>query len=113
MAAMTGVRNSSVGGFGVCVPSLKVYQTWDSRDYRKKVSFTDTITTVVNGQTEILPYTQFLEPRPHIAKWARFPGTAESNGTDSDSNYPDFRYAEVLLIAAEAKGEITIMDIPG
>ena len=103
MAPMTAVRFPENGGFGVLVPSLKVYQTWDARDYRKKVSFDDTLT--INGQRR--PYTSFPEARPHIAKWARFPGNANTDGRLSDHNYPDFRYAEVLLIAAEALAETT------
>lgn len=101
MAPMVGNRLPEVGGFGVLVPSLKVYQTWDSRDYRRKVSFQDTL---IVG-TRVIPYTQFPEPRPHIDKWRRFPGNAGAGGRYSDFNYPDFRYAEVLLIAAEALGE--------
>lgn len=103
MASMVGNRLPEVGGFGVLVPSLKVYQTWDSRDYRKKVSFQDTL---VLGN-RVIPYTQFPEPRPHIDKWRRFPGNAGIGGRYSDFNYPEFRYAEVLLIAAEALAETT------
>ena len=103
MPNMVGNRLPEVGGFGVLVPSLKVYSTWDSRDYRKKVSFQDTL---VIG-TRVIPYTSFPEPRPHIDKWRRFPGTSGAGGRYSDFNYYDFRYAEVLLIAAEAIGEIS------
>lgn len=102
MAPMTGVLNHQTG-FGVLVPSLKVYQTWDERDYRRKVSFEDTL--VVNGVKRA--YTTFTTPRPHIAKWRRFPGDANADGRYSDHNYPDFRYAEVLLIAAEALAELS------
>ncbi len=102
MGPMTGVLNYQAG-FGVLVPSLKVYQEWDSRDYRRKVSFEDTL--VVNGVKQ--PYTSFTTPRPHIAKWRRFPGDANADGRYSDHNYPAFRYAEVLLIAAEALAEVS------
>jgi hypothetical protein len=100
MAAMTGVLNYQAG-FGVNVPSLAVYQTWDERDYRRKVSFEDTL--IVTGVKQ--PYSKFTTPRPHIAKWRRFPGNSQADGRMSDHNYPDFRYAEVLLIAAEALAE--------
>ena len=103
MPNMVGNRLPEVGGFGVLVPSLKVYSTWDSRDYRKKVSFQDTL---VIG-TRVIPYTAFPDPRPHIDKWRRFPGTSGAGGRFSDFNYNDFRYAEILLIAAEAIGEIS------
>jgi starch-binding outer membrane protein, SusD/RagB family len=102
LPAMVAPQNLA-GGFGVNVPTLRVYQTWDSRDYRKKVSFLDTL---VVGTT-ITPYTGFrFVARPHIDKWRRFPGIlGQLDGRDSDYNYPDFRYAEVLLIAAEALAE--------
>lgn len=103
MGPMVGVRNSAELGFGVLVPSLKVYTTWNSLDYRKRVSFTDT-TLLVNGTK--VDYTKFPnEKRPHIAKWRRFPGNSNADGRYSDFNYPDFRYAEILLIAAEALAE--------
>jgi starch-binding outer membrane protein, SusD/RagB family len=102
LPAMVAPQNLA-GGFGVNVPTLRVYQTWDARDYRKKVSFLDTL--VVNGV--VTPYTRFqFAARPHIDKWRRFPGIlGQADGRDSDYNYPDFRYAEVLLIAAEALAE--------
>ncbi len=103
MANMVGNRLPEVGGFGVLVPSQRVYSTWDSRDYRKKVSFQDTL---VLG-TRVIPYTAFPDPRPHIDKWRRFPGNSGAGGRYSDNNYNDMRYAEVLLIAAEALGETT------
>jgi len=90
------------GGYGVSVPSMKVYDDWDARDYRKKVSFIDTL--VVNGVAH--PYTDFSTQRPHIGKWARDFGNGNTIGRFSDHNISDFRYAEVLLIAAEALGEI-------
>lgn len=103
MGPMVGTRHPLAQGYGVLVPSMKVYETWDNRDYRKRVSFEDTLK--VDGQ--IVPYSEFPEPRPHIAKWRRFPGNSASNARYSDYNYPDFRYAEVLLIAAEASAEIS------
>ncbi len=103
MATMMGNRLPEVGGFGVLVPSLRVYSTWDSRDYRKKVSFQDTL---VLG-SRVVPYTGFPDPRPHIDKWRRFPGNAGAGARYSDQNYNDMRYAEVLLIAAESLAETT------
>lgn len=103
MASMTGVRGATPSGWSVVVPSMRVYNTWDDRDYRKHVSFDDEI---LMGTT-IRPYTDFVNTqRPHIAKYTRFTGTAEGEMQNSDHNYAAFRYAEVLLIAAEALGEI-------
>jgi tetratricopeptide (TPR) repeat protein len=115
-AALTGLRNDEQYGFGggwsVAVPSLQVFNTWDSRDYRKSVSL-DT-TGIFNG--EVKDYTVFKESggsgrgvnRPHIAKYTRrFGPTATGNGRGSNYNYMMIRYAEVLLIAAEALNEVS------
>jgi hypothetical protein len=94
-------------GWSMLVPSLKVYQTWDDDDYRKKVSLTDSI--ILASDKQLHPYTDFPQiPRPHAAKLERFCGVRKSNtsGWRSDMNYVCFRYAEVLLIAAEAGNEI-------
>ncbi|MRX64784.1 RagB/SusD family nutrient uptake outer membrane protein [Maribacter luteus] len=114
-AALTGLRDDEQyglgGGWSVAVPSLEVYNTWDGRDYRKAVSL-DT-TAVFDGIT--VPYTAFKESggsgrgvnRPHIAKYTRHIGvTATGNGRGSEQNYMMMRYAEVLLIAAEALNEV-------
>jgi hypothetical protein len=104
--ALTGVRNADPVGWSICVPSEKVYQTWDNRDYRKVVSF-DTVANlpIVGGSYLIQPYSAFTTvPRPHIAKYIRNGGGALG---DSENNYADMRYAEVLLTAAEALNEIS------
>jgi len=103
VAPMVGIRNVPESGFGVCVPSLKTFTDWDARDYRRKVSFSD---STLNAAGVLIPYTAFPnEKRPHIAKFRRFPGNANVDGRYSDYNYADMRYAEVLLIAAEALTE--------
>ncbi|MBC2844146.1 RagB/SusD family nutrient uptake outer membrane protein [Winogradskyella flava] len=114
-AALTGLRDDEQyglgGGWSVGVPSLEVYNTWDGRDYRKAVSL-DT-TGVFDGVLQ--PYQVFRESgagrgvnRPHIAKYTRAIGeTATGNGRGSNANYMMIRYAEVLLIAAEAHNEIS------
>ncbi|WP_247233002.1 RagB/SusD family nutrient uptake outer membrane protein [Telluribacter sp. SYSU D00476] len=105
MAPMTGIRGADApkSGWSVAVPSMAVYNTWDPRDYRKEVSFDDSIR--INGVMQ--PYTVFANTkRPHIAKYARFPGNSNSEGRYSDHNYAAMRYAEVLLIAAEALAEV-------
>lgn len=105
MAPMTGVRGGDAprSGWSVIVPSMKVYSTWDNRDYRKEVSFEDSL--LIGGK--LVPYTEFTNTkRPHIAKYARFAGNSNSEGRDSDHNYAAMRYAEILLIAAEASVEV-------
>jgi starch-binding outer membrane protein, SusD/RagB family len=103
---MTGVRGADAprSGWSVAVPSMAVYNTWDSRDYRKEVSFDDS--TLIGGV--LRPYTVFANTkRPHIAKYIRFAGNSGTEGRFSDHNYAAMRYAEVLLIAAEALAEVS------
>lgn len=111
---LTGIRSNEFGniggGWSVAVPSLEVFNNWDDEDYRKAVSFD--ATGIFNGVVE--PYTIFetfnsrAVNRPHIAKYARYPGaTFDGNGRASSHNYSMLRYAEVLLIAAEALNEVT------
>ena len=103
MPAMTGIRGADELGWSVCVPSMAVYNTWDDRDYRKVVSFADE--APVGGV--MTPYTGFQNTqRPHIAKYRRYPGQSNAEGRYSDNNYAAMRYAEVLLIAAEALTEV-------
>src|SRR5690554_2510981 len=104
MPAMTGVRGADELGWSVTVPSMGVYNAWDDRDYRKKVSLADS--SLINGVLE--PYTEFENTqRPHIAKYRRFAGNSNAEGRYSDHNYVGFRYAEVLLTAAEALAEVS------
>jgi hypothetical protein len=50
---------------------------------------------------------KFAQNRPYIAKYTRYPGPfARGNGRATSHNYSMIRYAEVLLIAAEAAVEI-------
>ena len=99
---------TSGGGWSVAVPSLKVFNDWNQRDYRRAVSF-DTIAKNKAGAS--VDYTKFLSlhakgvNRPHIAKYSRKAGTAGANLRVSQNNYIMMRYAEVLLIAAEALNE--------
>ncbi len=113
-AALTGIRANERGniggGWSVAVPTINVYNRWDGRDYRKAVSL-DT-TGVFNGVEE--PFIRFPDfdsrniASAYVAKYTRFPGeTASGNGRASARNYAMMRYAEVLLIAAEALNEIS------
>lgn len=103
MAPLTGIRGSDDLGWSVNVPSMAVYNSWDDRDYRKSVAFD--ATTLVNG--EEIPYTEYANTqRPHIAKFMRYHGNSPSgDGANGDLNLTAMRYAEVLLIAAEAVNE--------
>lgn len=116
LAAFTGFFGQATyypsGGWSVMVPAQAVYDTWDDGDYRKQVNFD---AEAVTNSGEVIPYTQFSSldgrnaNRPHISKYTAMAGDLEqanTSGRDSHSNYQLMRYAEVLLIAAEAAVEI-------
>ncbi|MEO9954053.1 RagB/SusD family nutrient uptake outer membrane protein [Nonlabens sp.] len=113
IAPMTGIRGddrNSGGGWSVAVPSLAVYTTWPADDYRRAVSMDDGAS--INGNLE--PFTnfiasghQFAKNQPYIAKYTRYPGPfARGNARATSHNYSMIRFAEVLLIAAEAGVEV-------
>lgn len=102
-APITGIRDADQQGWSVVVPSMNVYNSFDDNDYRKEVGFQKE--ALIDG--EMKSYTEYKFPRPHIAKYALYPGSnANADGSTSDMNYTVFRYAEVLLIAAESLNEI-------
>ena len=111
LASVTGPRGDNRfpqgEGWSVAVPSMEVYNTWDGRDYRKAVSF-DTVAVMGDTLTNYQYWDKASRgvARPHIAKYFRYFGKAGLNGRDSDNNYIVMRYAEVLLIAAEALNEV-------
>jgi starch-binding outer membrane protein, SusD/RagB family len=101
----------SQGGLDVAVPSDKVFDTWDQRDYRRAVSF-DTVyrfplaTSPPVSIRASKPFGSIGVSRNHIAKYSRFAGRTGANLRTSSFNYAPMRYAEVLLIAAEALNEL-------
>ncbi len=99
---MNNVRGADHNGWSVTVTTEKLYDFFPDADYRKDVSFLTE--TLIDGVMK--PYTEFTWPYIHIAKWGINPGAnANGDGTQSDHNYVIFRYAEVLLMAAEALNE--------
>jgi len=100
---VTGVISSDMQGWDVAVPSLKTYESFDTNDYRTSVAFVTE--TPVGGV--MTPYTEWKYARPHIAKYTRFPGNAQGNNRQTDINYYIYRYADVLLMAAEAGNEVS------
>ncbi len=113
IAPMTGIRGddrNEGGGWSVAVPTLAVYDTWPVGDYRRAVSMEEEAS--IGGA--VVDYTQFdisghehAANQPYIAKYSRYPGAfARGSGRATSHNYSMMRYAEVLLIAAEAAVEI-------
>lgn len=116
LAAFTGFYGQATyyptGGWSVMVPAQAVYDTWPDGDYRKEINFD---ADALDNSGNVVPFTSFSSVdgrnanRPHIAKYTRMAGDtplANTSGRDSDSNYQLMRYAEVLLIAAEAAIEL-------
>jgi hypothetical protein len=108
IAPMSGIRGDTKwgGGWSVQVPTLKVYESFIPGDYRRAVSF-DIDAKI--GST-VQPYTNFTVSGhsaaanvPYMAKYGRYPGLyARGNARATSHNYSMLRYAELLLIAAEA-----------
>lgn len=116
LAAFTGFYGQATyypsGGWSVMVPAQAVYDTWEEGDYRKEVNLDD---EAVDNDGNVIPYTNFSSldtrnaNRPHISKYTAMAADlpqANTSGRDSHSNYQMMRYAEVLLIAAEAAAEL-------
>ncbi|SEQ00947.1 RagB/SusD family nutrient uptake outer membrane protein [Neolewinella agarilytica] len=116
LAAFTGFFGQATyyptGGWSVMVPAQAVYDTWPDGDYRKEVNFD---AEAVDNSGNVVSFNNFSSldgrnaNRPHISKYTAMAGDtpiANTSGRDSDSNYQLMRYAEVLLIAAEAAIEL-------
>ncbi len=113
IAPMTGIRGddrNEGGGWSVAVPTLAVYDTWPAGDYRRTVSLDEEAS--IGGQ--LVQFTEFTisghehaANQPYIAKYTRFPGPFDrGNARATSHNMSMMRYAEVLLIAAEAAVEL-------
>ncbi len=92
----------SAGGNGNVLPEVDLFNTFSDEDYRKEVSF---VTEFVDEDGNVIPYPEWSVPQPHIGKY-QDPGEPNNlSGGDTNTNWPVFRYAEVLLIYAEALNE--------
>ena len=78
---------------GAIFAELQFFHSFDSADRRLAEFF---ITEYTDDDGNVVPYWQFAQPAPHFGKYIQ---TVEY----SDINYPLFRYADVLLMIAEAK----------
>jgi len=118
IAPMLGIRGDergSGGGWSVAGPTLEVHTAWDAGDYRRAVSL-DEEASIKDGSGvyATVPYTdyqrsghKFAKNRPYVAKYMRYPGAfARGSARATSHNYSMMRYAEVLLIAAEAAVEL-------
>ncbi len=112
-APMTGIRGDDInlgGGWSVAVPTMAVYESFEEGDYRRTVSFEEEASIggqVVTFENFTISGHEHAANQPYIAKYGRFPGAFDrGSGRATSHNYSMMRYAEVLLIAAEAAVEI-------
>ncbi|OFX33779.1 MAG: hypothetical protein A2W90_21950 [Bacteroidetes bacterium GWF2_42_66] len=103
LGALFSVSGSDYGGWSTFTSNVATLNSFDNRDYRKKISFL----TEAPYKGVIKNYTEFGWPLPHINKWyGSLIGTSQEIGYPTDLNVNVYRYAEVLLIASEALNEI-------
>ena len=87
-------RNTIVGqGFSSFVPTTDIYNSYEPNDARKTFTYW---TTFTKG-------TQTITFSPAIYKYN---DPAATNTADASTNYPVIRYADVLLMYAEAANEL-------
>ncbi|MEP6927465.1 MAG: RagB/SusD family nutrient uptake outer membrane protein [Ginsengibacter sp.] len=86
-----GVENSQ----GWQIPTQNLYDSYDAADRRREVTFITVIHNTNGTTTSIKPYIQKY--------WDR---VAEPTGNGSTNDYPVIRYADVLLMYAEASNEL-------
>ncbi|MFD1294690.1 RagB/SusD family nutrient uptake outer membrane protein [Lutibacter holmesii] len=113
IAPMTGIRGddrNEGGGWSVAVPTEAVYASFDQDDYRTHVSFEEEANiggVFVTYENFTISGHQHARNTPYIAKYTRYPGEfARGSARATSHNYSMIRFAEVLLIAAEAGVEI-------
>ena len=113
IAPMVGIRGddrNDGGGWSVAVPTEAVYASFDQGDYRTKVSFDEDANiggVYVTYENFTISGNSAARNTPYIGKYSRFPGAfARGSGRATEHNYSMIRFAEVLLIAAEAGVEI-------
>jgi hypothetical protein len=86
-----GVENSQ----GWQLPTANLYNTFDAADQRRAVTFITEIHNPNGSTTTIRPYIQKY--------WDRL---AEPKANGSSNDFPVIRYADVLLMMAEASNEV-------
>jgi len=86
-----GVENAQ----GWQIPTMNLYDSYDASDRRRAVTFVTEVHNKNGTTTQIRPYIQKY--------WDR---QAEPKANGSFNDYPVIRYADVLLIYAEASNEL-------
>lgn len=89
--SVEGVQNAQ----GWQLPTQNLYDSYDAADRRRAVTFITQVNNPNGSTTTIRPYIQKY--------WDR---VAEPEGNGSTNDYPVIRYADVLLMYAEASNEL-------
>ncbi|GAB3911917.1 RagB/SusD family nutrient uptake outer membrane protein [Larkinella knui] len=85
---------------------FSIYKLYKPNDKRKRVTFVTSFTSPTNGRKYALPFANAAVPNdstPFFNKWWDPNSTAVTS--ESAANVPILRYAELLLIHAEAENE--------
>jgi tetratricopeptide (TPR) repeat protein len=102
LAELSSVPGSDWNGWGTTYTTPKALNEFQVGDYRRKITFFE---EAPYGGV-LIPWTEWTpNANPGVAKYFRsFIGTPkEKTAWITDMNFPIYRYAEVLLIAAEAE----------
>lgn len=91
-----------ITGSGIAWVEMPFFNSFAAGDKRKDVSVWTSITRPTG---QIVAYPQWSDPFPHIGKYQDGGIVDVSNG-DSETNSPIIRYAEIVLIHAEAENEL-------
>ncbi|MGV3541231.1 MAG: RagB/SusD family nutrient uptake outer membrane protein [Rufibacter sp.] len=91
-----------VGGTGIGWVEMAFFNSFQPGDVRKDVSIW---TSVKNKAGATIPWQNWSDPFPHIGKY-RYGHVNDFDTGESATNTPVLRYAEVLLIYAEAQNEL-------
>jgi tetratricopeptide (TPR) repeat protein len=88
--------NGIGGGFGILLPTQWHYESYIAGDYRKEVTYADRWINLEKGEKVPVPNA------PYVFKYRPSQFADYNHG---DVNAPIYRYAEILLIYAEALNE--------
>jgi len=89
-------------GWGFCLPSVELYDLFDATDKRRNVTFFDLRQKDANDYGVTRDHTG-LANRKYMPR--KLPARAGSDPLNYDNNYRAIRYADVLLMAAEAEAQ--------
>lgn len=108
----SGVGNESCTNYWYSTPQFM--NTFSDGDARKKVTFLTAVVDSTASPPKTYSYTsfgnkspRFAQPMPYYGKFydAGGPGAIKLNNSRTDLNWPIYRYADVLLMYAEAENE--------